>query len=214
MFITFEGGEGSGKSTQIRRLADRLESGGHNPVVTREPGGTLEAEKIRDLLVQREGGDWSPEAEALLLFAARAMHVRDLIKPSLEAGKIVLCDRFTDSTRAYQCYGHGFPLDKIEELNRIALNAFEPDLTFILDIDPEQGLARSQKRLANVSAADPSKTEDRFERLELEFHRRLREGFLKIAENAHERCVVLDASLPVDALAGEIARVVEAELGG
>ena len=120
MFITFEGGEGAGKSTQIRRLKERLEREGRAVVVTREPGGTPEAEKIRTLLVDRAGGDWSPIAETLLVFAARAMHVRDLIIPALKAGKTVLCDRFTDSTRAYQGYAGGIDLGVIEALKHAA----------------------------------------------------------------------------------------------
>ena len=135
LFITFEGGEGSGKTTQINRLADALTQNKHRVQTTREPGGTPEAEKIRDFLVQREGGNWSPMAEALLLFAAREMHYNAIIKPALDDGKVVICDRFTDSTRAYQGYGHGMDLDKLEQLKTITLGDLEPDITFILDVD-------------------------------------------------------------------------------
>ncbi len=143
LFITLEGGEGSGKSTQIKALAERLRAQGYDVVTTREPGGTPEAEKIRDLLVKRDGGKWTPMAEVLLLFAARAMHVDTLIKPALAAGKIVISDRFTDSTRAYQCYGHGVAMDILEGIDQLVLNGFKPDLTFILDVPVEQGLARA-----------------------------------------------------------------------
>jgi dTMP kinase len=211
VFITFEGGEGSGKSTQIKLLAERLSKAGHQVVITREPGGTPEAEKIRELLVQRDGGDWSETAECLLFFAARAMHVRDLVKPALEAGKIVLCDRFTDSTRAYQSYGHGFPLETLEAIKEIAIGDFEPDITLILDLDPRTGIERSTGRNAQTSRND-NKTEDRFERLDLSFHERLREGYLKIAKDNPKRCFVLDATKCIEDLSGEIESIVKSRL--
>lgn len=197
MFITFEGGEGSGKSTQVRALAVRLAARGHEVLTTREPGGTPEAEKIRALLVDRDGGKWSPLAEAMLLFAARTMHVETLIKPALAAGKIVLCDRFADSTRAYQGYGHGLPLEVIEDLNRAALGDFAPRLTFILDIDPEQGLNRSERRLAESKSH-----EDRFERLDFTFHKRLRQGYLEIAKGNPQRCHVVEAAQEPERITG------------
>ncbi len=203
LFITLEGGEGSGKTTQIRILAEKLEAKGCEVVLTREPGGTPEAEKIRELLVQREGGDWTPMAECLLLFAARAMHVHDLIAPSLDAGKIVICDRFTDSTRAYQAYGHGLALEKVEELNRVVLDGFGPDLTIIMDIDPEVGLGRSERRLAEQHSH-----EDRFERLDFSFHRKLREGYLDIAHHAPERCQVVNADMDIETVARDIELIV------
>ena len=193
LFITLEGGEGSGKSTQIKALAALLRDQGYDVVTTREPGGTPEAEKIRDLLVKRDGGNWTPMAEILLLFAARQMHVESLIKPALAVGKIVISDRFTDSTRAYQCYGHGVPLDILEGLNKLSLRGFNPDLTFILDIPVEVGLARAGKRLKG----DKSQ-EDRFENLDVSFHERLRNGFLTIAKNEPARCVVVDATQSVE----------------
>lgn len=197
LFITFEGGEGSGKSTQVRALAARLEARGHEVIMTREPGGTPEAEKIRALLVDRDGGKWSPLAEAMLLFAARTMHVETLIKPALAAGKIVLCDRFADSTRAYQGYGHGLPLEVIEDLNSAALGDFAPRLTFILDIDPERGLNRSERRLAESKSH-----EDRFERLDFTFHKRLRQGYLEIAKDNPQRCHVVEAEQDPERIAG------------
>lgn len=188
LFITLEGGEGSGKSTQITALATRLRAQGFDVVTTREPGGTPEAEKLRDLLVKRDGGSWTPEAEVLLLFAARQMHVENLIKPALAAGKIVISDRFTDSTRAYQCYGHGVPLEMVDQIDDLVLDGFCPDLTFILDIPAEQGLARAGKRQQKDGSS-----EDRFESISLAFHENLRRGYLTIAGENPGRCVVVDA---------------------
>ena len=202
-FITFEGGEGAGKTTQINRLAQSLTAQGKKVATTREPGGTPEAEKIRDLLVQRDTGQWSPLSETLLLFAARTLHVERVIKPNLNDGKIVISDRFTDSTVAYQGYGHGLDLDIISGLKKTVLNDLEPNLTFILDIDAESGLTRSERRLASEALAIKQK-EDRFENLELDFHDKLRNGFLKIAKDNPNRCEVIDATQEIDAIAEQI----------
>lgn len=191
LFITLEGGEGAGKSTQSRRLKAALENAGRDVVLTREPGGTPEAEKIRDLLVQRDGGHWTPMAECLLFFAARQMHVETLIKPALAAGKIVICDRFTDSTIAYQGYGHGFDIPTIEHIGQLSLGDFKPDLTFILDLPVADGLERSLKQ--KDMSGGKENTEDRFEKLKADFHEKLRQGFLKIAAKNKDRCVVVDA---------------------
>ncbi|HAJ90872.1 MAG TPA: dTMP kinase [Rhodospirillaceae bacterium] len=196
LFITLEGGEGAGKSTQSRRLKAALEDAGREVILTREPGGTPEAEKIRDLLVQRDGGNWTPMAECLLFFAARQMHVETLIKPALAAGKVVICDRFTDSTIAYQGYGHGFDLSIIQQVAVLSLGDFKPDLTFILDLPVTDGLARSLKQ-KDVSSGKEN-TEDRFEKLQHDFHEKLRQGFLKIAAEDQERCVVVDATQNAD----------------
>ncbi len=191
LFITLEGGEGAGKSTQSRHLKSALEERGREVILTREPGGTPEAEKIRDLLVQRDGGNWTPMAECLLFFAARQMHVETLIKPALAQGKIVICDRFTDSTVAYQGYGHGFDISTIRQIETLTLGEFKPDITFVLDLPVADGLARSLKQ-KDVSMGKEN-TEDRFEKLQHAFHERLRQGFLDIANNHKERCVVIDA---------------------
>ncbi len=204
LFITLEGGEGTGKTTQIKLLAEKLQDSGHETVITREPGGTDEAEKIRELLVRRDGGDWTPMAEILLFFAARNMHIETLIKPALAEGKIVICDRFTDSTRAYQSYGHGMELDIIESLVQLSLGGFEPDLTFMLDLDVEIGLERAGKRLS-----DNGSNEDRFEQLDTGFHERLRQGFLEIAQRNPERCVIVEASQTIEEIAEEIERAVQ-----
>ena len=209
-FITLEGGEGSGKTTQINYLSSKLVSEGYQLITTREPGGTPEAERVRNLLVQREGGDWNAMAEVLLLFAARVMHVEQVIKPALQEGKVVICDRFVDSTVAYQGYGHGMDIEKIHEINNTALGSFKPDLTLILDIDAQSGLERSTKRLASQKGY--SKTEDRFERMEISFHEKLRTGFLEIAKNEPQRCTVINADQEIDKIGAQIANVVLKEL--
>ncbi len=213
LFITFEGGEGAGKTSQINRLAEGLTKAGHKVVTTREPGGTPESEKIRNLLVQREGGSWTPMAEALLFFAARVMLVNKTIQPALEDGKIVICDRFTDSTRAYQGYGHNFDLKKIEALKTIALDDLEPDLTFIMDIEPKAGLERSTRRLA-AEALNVKQKEDRFENMDLSFHERLRQGFLTIAQNAPDRCHVIDATQSIETISEDILAKTLKKIGG
>lgn len=202
LFITLEGGEGTGKSTQIKRLAEALTAQGHDVITTREPGGTPEAEKIRNLLVHRDGGNWTPMAEILLFFAARNMHVETLIKPALADGKIVISDRFTDSTRAYQSYGHGMEPDIIESFVQLSLGGFEPDLTFILDLDVKTGLGRAGTRLS-----DENSGEDRFEKLDTGFHERLRQGFLEIAEHNPERCAIIDADRSIDDIAQDLERI-------
>lgn len=211
LFITFEGGEGAGKTTQINKLASSLTEAGHKVITTREPGGTPEAEKIRDFVVQRDGGDWSPMAETLLFFAARIMHVEKVIQPTLDNGKIIICDRFTDTTRAYQGYGHGLDLDKIENLKQSVLGDLEPDITFILDIAPKAGLERSEKRLA-AEALNIRQKEDRFENLELKFHERLRNGFLEIAKNNPDRCILIDATQDMKNITKTILETVNKKL--
>lgn len=212
LFITFEGGEGSGKTTQINRLSSTLSQLGYKVLTTREPGGTPEGEKIRDLIVQRDAGNWVPMAEVLLLFAARIMHVSKVIKPALEEGKIVICDRFADSTTAYQGYGHGVDQHVLDEINTIAMGHFKPDITFILDIDPEVGLQRSDRRLA-AEQFQVKQREDRYEQLDIEFHKRLRRGFLDIAQKEPDRCHILDGSQDIDTVSKQIADIVRGKVG-
>lgn len=212
LFISFEGGEGSGKTTQINKLSQMLTDNGHKVITTREPGGTPEGDKVRDLIVQRDGGDWNPMAETLLLFAARTMHVEKIIGPALDEGKIIITDRYTDSTVAYQGYGHGLALDKIEDINKLVLGGLKPDLTFILDIDPKAGLERSERRLASETLG-VNQTEDKFERMDFSFHEKLRQGFLTIAKNEPERCHVIDATQSMEDMTADIARVVLERLG-
>lgn len=207
LFISFEGGEGSGKTTQVNRLAEFLTAQGYKAITTREPGGTPDAEKIRDFIVQRSGGDWSSMAECLLLYAARALHVEQIIKPALAREKIVITDRFSDSTLAYQGYGRGLPLDDIRTIDKTVLKGFGPDLTFLLDIPPTDGLSRSGRRLA-AEALHIQQAEDRFENLPLDFHEKLRAGFLEIAAAHPARFVVLDARQTPDALAAAIQKSV------
>jgi dTMP kinase len=202
-FITFEGGEGAGKSTQIRRLADALEKTGLRVTVTREPGGSSGAEKIRDMLLDPDA-EWDPPTEALLHFAARADHYTTKIAPALRAGNWVLCDRFADSTRAYQGYGLGLDMNAIETLYEIALDDFVPDLTIILDIPVETGVQRMIER-----GADP----DRYEKMDAAFHERLREGFLDIAKKNPLRCAVIDADSDIDSVTTRIFDCVETRLG-
>ncbi len=202
-FITFEGGEGAGKTTQISALAKSLSEQGHLVVTTREPGGTEEAEAIRNLLVQREGGNWDPIAETLLLYAARVMHVNDVIKPALDNGSVVICDRFSDSTMAYQGYGRGADISIIKAIELQSINNFQPDLTILLDIDVKEGLMRSNSRLKTEQGDD--QTEDRFERMDISFHERLRQGFLTIAKEQGERVLVFNA----DQDAGKLSENIE-----
>jgi dTMP kinase len=211
-FISFEGGEGAGKTTQINRLAKALNARGHKVVTTREPGGTDEGEKIRDLLVQRDGGNWTPMAECLLLSAARLMHLEKVIRPALQDGMIVISDRFLDSTRAYQGYGHQFDLKAIDDLSTLVIGDFKPDLTFILDIDPQKGLERSGRRLA-AEELHIDQLEDRFENLDISFHKRLRNGFLEIAKREPERCKIIDAARSPDDIATDIEKEALSRLG-
>lgn len=186
-FITLEGGEGAGKSSQLGLLADALRKAGHAVVTTREPGGTPGAEEIRTLLVNGEAGRWDPMSELLLFAAARHEHVRQKIAPALARGEWVLCDRFANSTMAYQGYGHGLGREPCETAHKLALGDFQPDLTFILDLPVEASLKR---------AAGRGNADTRYERMAVEFHRRVREGFLEIARREPTRCCVIDASGP------------------
>jgi dTMP kinase len=195
-FITFEGGEGAGKSTQIRLLAEALQAAGQDVVVTREPGGTPGAEQIRSLLVEGGAARWQAETEALLHFAARAEHLAAVIRPALAAGKWVLCDRFADSTIAYQGYGQGLDLAWLWTLRRHIVGATEPGLTLMLDMPVEAGLARAE-------------TQQRYERMGLDFHRRLADGFRAIAAGAPDRCRILDARRDRVPIAADIRALVK-----
>jgi dTMP kinase len=199
LFITLEGGEGTGKSTQIQRLYECLTEAGYTVVTTREPGGVDEAEALRDLLVRDNGLAWSPIAECLMLFAGRSMHVENVIKPELAKGTIVISDRFTDSTRAYQGYGLGLPLETIEQCRALAIGDFEPDVTFILDLPVEDGLRRSKKQLAGTGDQREA-GEGRYESREIEMHQRLRDGYLQIAREAPGRCIIVDANMDIDSV--------------
>jgi dTMP kinase len=207
-FITLEGGEGAGKSTQLRRLADTLAARGIDVLTTREPGGSKGAEEIRALLVSGDTGRWGPVTEALLHSAARRDHLERTVWPALEAGRWVVCDRFFDSTMAYQGYGLGLGRERIAALQALALDGFRPDLTLILDIDVRTGLRR-----AAVRAGGEAGGEDRYERMDVGFHERLRHGFLDIAEREPERCAVIDADADLDHVQARVWNAVAARLG-
>lgn len=184
-FITLEGGEGAGKSTQARALAQWLEGQGREVLLTREPGGSPGAEEIRRLLVQGAVDRWDASAETLLHYAARRDHLRRTILPALEAGRWVISDRFADSTMAYQGYGHGVDRDFIRSLDRAVVGPNRPELTLVLDLPVEQGLGRAARRPGH---------ENRYEAMDRGFHERLRQGFLAIAAAEPGRCAVLDAT--------------------
>lgn len=200
-FITFEGGEGVGKSTQVKRLITRLNRNSISAIRTREPGGTPKAEAVRAFILQGRSESWGPGAEAVLFAAARLDHVNQLIAPSLDAGKWVVSDRFHDSTRAYQGLTGGVDDKLIRGLEAIALNGRNPDLTLVLDMDPEGAFQRLQERELEQAL---QATGDRFEKEDLDWHRRLRQSFLDIAKNNPERCVVIPAGQTEDALELEI----------
>lgn len=208
VFITLEGGDGTGKSTQAKMLAAALAARGVVPVLTREPGGTPQAERIRDLLLQRDSGHFDPMTEALLLFAARREHLVSKIQPALANGDWVISDRFADSSRAFQGYGMGLDLDVIENLYSMVAGDFAPDLTLIFDIEPEKGLARSAHKKASTANKTES-GEDRYELMGLEFQKRLRKGFLEIARQNPDRCVIINADNDIDAVHADIMQIIE-----
>jgi dTMP kinase len=203
-FITLEGGEGAGKSTQIARLKAWLEGRGHRVTATREPGGSPGAEMIRKLLVEGPVERWDGTTEALLHFAARREHLRSTVWPALKRGDWVVSDRFADSTLAYQGYGHGIERKIFDRLYEVAAGSFRPDLTLILDLPIEIGLKRAAERRGS---------ETRYENLPHDFHARVRSGFLEIAAREPKRCLVIDATGTVDAIAGAIADAVRDRLG-
>ena len=203
LFITFEGGEGAGKSTQIRMLATTLRASGHEVVVTREPGGSPGAEAIRHVVLSGAAEPFGPEMEAVLFAAARADHIDRTIRPAHARGAVVLSDRFVDSSRVYQGVTGGLDRSFMETLERATVEDMMPDLTLILDIDPEEGMRRAGARRGASKA-------DRFEKEGLSLHRRRRKAFLEIAKAEPKRCKVIDASRPAEKIAAEIANAVEA----
>jgi dTMP kinase len=190
MFITFEGIEGSGKTTQIQYAAEFLKQKGKDCVVTREPGGTITGRKIRAILLDPESRGMDPSAELLLYMADRAEHINRVVKPSLSEGKTVLCDRYFDATVAYQGYARGLDIDLLNRLHNLVINGLKPDRTILLDLPPEAGLARAWKQ---IKAGKRAGIETRFEKEELAFHDKVRNGYLELASREPERFVVIDA---------------------
>lgn len=205
-FITLEGGEGAGKSTLARHLKDRVEALGLRATVTREPGGSPKAEAIREVILSGQVKQHGPFVEALMFSAARIDHIDRLIRPALERGEWVICDRFIDSTRAYQGTLGRIEPGLLAELEAVTIDGLLPDLTLILDLDPTIGLARAARRRA------PGEGTDRFESEALVFHRTLRQAFLAIAESEPSRCVVLDAAQPPTLLAQAAWNVIRERL--
>ena len=207
-FITFEGGEGAGKSTHIKLLQKKLTAEGASVLVTREPGGSPRAEAIRELLLSGKVKPLGPTAEALLFYVARDSHLELTIRPALRDGRIVLSDRFSDSTRAYQGAGGSVSISMLDALEHTIVGPTRPNLTFILDVPPEIGLERARERAQKSGASA-----DRFETMDLSFHKDLRKAFLEIAEAEPDRCVVIDATQPEEAAANQIWEVVIARFG-
>ena len=201
-FITLEGGEGAGKSTQIQVVKDYLLTRGNDVVVTREPGGTSEGQEIRNLLVSGDKDKWSPLSETLLILADRAAHLERVIRPALAEGKYVVCDRFFDSTKAYQGVAGGLGLDVIHNLQQPVLGTTLPDVTLLLDIDPEKGLRRAHERGGEL----------RFESKTLAYHRTLRYAFLDFAAQEPDRIFVIDADRDVEAVSDDILAVLDERL--
>lgn len=206
-FITFEGVEGSGKTTQIQRLRETLEARGHRVLATREPGGCPIADAIRAILLDSANRDLVPRAELLLYAAARAQHVEQVIRPALAAGTIVLCDRFADATTAYQGGGRGLDAGLIDELNAVAAGGLAPDLTLLFDLPAAVGLARARHRNQNGMALD----EGRFELEELDFHERVRAAYLALARR-EPRCRTIDATGSAQQVAARVAAEVDSFL--
>ncbi|MCP4952866.1 MAG: dTMP kinase [Proteobacteria bacterium] len=198
-FISFEGGDGVGKTTQINLACQHVKKLGHTPVVTREPGGTMLSEQIRDLVLKSSAGI-TPITEVLMMFAARAQHTSEVIEPDLAAGKWVLCDRFTDASYAYQGGGRGLPDELIEVLAEIATNGLEPDLTLLLDLDVEEGVRRSHLRDSPL---------DRFESEAIEFKNRIRAAYLKRQNHNSTRIFLVDAAQSIQEIQSEIATQID-----
>jgi dTMP kinase len=210
-FITFEGPEGGGKTTQLLLLAKYLKEKGCSVVVTREPGGTPISEKIRNILLDTKGMELGDRTELLLMVASRAQNTDEIIIPALKDGKTVLCDRYSDSTLAYQSYGRGLNLAETRKMCLFATKGIQPDLTFLVDIDPQAGLERAKN---SAREKHPSGTHDRMESQGLEFHTKVRNGFLELASHEPKRFVVLNGGRPIEKIHAEIVKIMDAFLRG
>ena len=208
-FITFEGGDGSGKTTQLKALESYLRARGRPCLSTREPGGTSLGQLIRQVLLEVGKQPITSPTELFLYLADRAQHIHEVIIPALEQGKIVLCDRHTDSTLAYQGYGRGIDLGLLRSLNDIASQGIKPDLTLLFDCPVEIGLSRSAQRQSQTASA---RNEDRFEQEKIEFHERVRAGFLELARAEPRRFRIIDAARPAGEIEREIKNIIDAEL--
>ncbi|NOD61756.1 dTMP kinase [Ruegeria sp. HKCCD9179] len=202
LFLTFEGIDGSGKSTQARMLADRLRAQGHEVVLTREPGGSPGAEEIRRLVLEGDPDRWSAETELLLFTAARRDHLERTIEPALAAGKVVICDRFADSTRMYQGLSRGDLRSLVDQLHNLMIGR-EPDMTLLIDMDPETGLSRAKGRQG---------TEERFEDFGPDLQKKMRSGFLALADEFSGRFRVVDGNRDMDSVAQDVTDIVQAAL--
>jgi dTMP kinase len=212
-FITFEGIEGCGKTTQIRLLHAALAAAGHRLTLTREPGGCPIADKIRAILLDADNSAMTPSAELLLYAAARAQHINEVIAPALQRGDIVLCDRFTDATVAYQGFGRGLDQKVIRQLNTMATSGCRPDLTILIDCPVETGLGRALARIEAASLVDRSSgREERFEMESVQFHQRVRDGYLALATNEPHRFIVVNGDDSMEKIAAGIATAVTARL--
>ncbi|RMF92747.1 MAG: dTMP kinase [Candidatus Schekmanbacteria bacterium] len=208
VFITFEGGEGSGKTSAINFVAERMKKAGVDYLLTMEPGGTKIGEGIRKILLSPKSKGMAPETELMLYCASRSEHVRKVIKPALKDGKVVICDRFDDATIAYQGYGRGLKLDDIKKINSYVCEGLKPDLTILLDVDPVKGLKRASAR----NSKDGRWNEGRFEKEKIHFHNLVREGYLKIARSEKKRIKVIDSSVDLKKLQDSVWREIEAFL--
>lgn len=203
MLITFEGPEGSGKTTQIRALQAFLVDRGYDVIFTREPGGTSIGDQVRQVILDVHNREMVPQAEALLFSASRAQLVRQVIRPALGRGAVVICDRFADSTLAYQGYGRGLDLALLESITRFAIGGMKPDLTVYLDVDVEVGLQRKQAHEEQAEGVEPEEW-NRLDRETIDYHRRVREGYLELARREPDRWLVVDAGRPPDTIQRDI----------
>lgn len=207
MFITLEGIEGSGKTTQVRTIAQWLKAAGREPLTTREPGGTPIGGQIRSVLLNPDNRELAPTAELLLYVADRVQHLETVVRPALAAGRVVVCDRYVDATLVYQGYARGLDLAMIRQLHRLVCHGLRPDLTLLLDLNPEAGLARAWRR---IHADGFHARESRFEKEQLAFHQRVRAGYLEMAGREPERFKVIDAAVDAQAVRLQIEAALEA----
>ena len=209
MFISFEGIDGSGKTTQINHMVKFLQDHRHGCVITREPGGTRIGEKIRAILLDPVSKDMDPLTELLLYTADRAQHIKEFVSPFLSAGKTVLCDRFYDATVVYQGFARGLDIGLIDKLHKLLFGNLKPDITILLDLPPEKGLSRAWKQIEN---GDRENVETRFEKEKLSFHNKVRSGYLKLARLEPKRFRVIDASMDENQVRNEIIKILSGEI--